>query len=203
MERVASCDPLPLNLCDDALVPGDSCHFLRGMTLSRNNASYPGPKKRSVCPSTELPIYPFLMSETCAICSCQLHREGDYAVPSAHGRSHATKHHYVAERFFGRSKNRQREVRKGIFTVCPWAHEKKSVVLCYECHEELIHNPVFLAEDIERFAALVRKRGLSEDLKPDDRLKLAGRIRLLREIIDAGLSSVMSEESGKHTPEPP
>jgi hypothetical protein len=67
------------------------------------------------------------------------------------------------------------------------------VVLCYECHEELIHNPVFLLEDIERFAALVRERGLSEECKSNDRAKIAGRIRLLREVIDAGLHSLTAK----------
>jgi len=134
------------------------------------------------------------MKETCAICACELHRNGGYAQPTPQGRSHATKHHHIAERFFGRSKNRRNEVREGIFTVCPWGQEGKEVVLCYECHEELIHNPVFLLEDIERFAALVRERGLSEENKSNDRFKIAGRIKLLREVIDAGLNSVAEKE---------
>ncbi len=38
------------------------------------------------------------MIEHCAICNCQLHREQNtYARPTVKGRSHATKHHYVAE----------------------------------------------------------------------------------------------------------
>jgi hypothetical protein len=133
-------------------------------------------------------------SETCAICGCQLHRDGGYAEPSVRGRSHATRHHHVAERFFGRSTNRKKEVREGIFTVCPWGHEGKEVVLCYECHEELIHNPVFLPKDIESFAALVRTRGLSEEHKSEDRSKIAGRIQLLREVISAGLRSVARKD---------
>ncbi len=47
-------------------------------------------------------------------CDCLLHRERHYGAPSAHGRSHPTEHHYVAERFFGRSKNRRNEVREDI-----------------------------------------------------------------------------------------
>jgi hypothetical protein len=31
-----------------------------------------------------------------------------------------------------------------------------------------MHNPVLLPEDIKLFSELVRKRGLSEDGKPDD-----------------------------------
>jgi hypothetical protein len=131
--------------------------------------------------------------QRCPICDCLLHREGHYGEPSAHGRSHATSHHYVAERFFGRSKNRRGEIREAIFPECPWDCEKRTVVLCYECHEELIHNPVFLPSDIERFGALVRSRALCEGRKSDDRTKIQARIKLLREVIDAGLSSL-----GKH-----
>jgi hypothetical protein len=88
------------------------------------------------------------MDETCAICGCRLHRNGDYAQPTVLGRSHATSHHYVAERFFGRSANRRRNQREAIFESCPWGQEGEVVVFCYECHEELIHNPVILPEDI-------------------------------------------------------
>jgi hypothetical protein len=139
------------------------------------------------------------MNETCSICGCLLHRDGGYAEPTPQGRAHATKHHHVAERFFGRSKNRKNEIRDGIFAVCPWGQERKAVVLCYECHEELIHNPVFLQEDIERFAALVKARGLSEDKKSDDRSKIAGRISLLREVIDAGLHSLAAKQRSHNT----
>jgi hypothetical protein len=38
-----------------------------------------------------------------------------------------------AERFFGR-----------IFDKCPWGVEGDTTILCYDCHEELLHNPVFL-----------------------------------------------------------
>lgn len=79
------------------------------------------------------------MSERCAICGCDLHRDGEYAKPTIKGRSHATRHHFVAERFFGRSANRRGTQRSPIFKKCPWGVEKQSAVFCYECHEELIH----------------------------------------------------------------
>ena len=50
--------------------------------------------------------------ENCAICGCQLHRQGDYAKPTIKGRSHATKHHFIAECFFGRSANRKGEKKR-------------------------------------------------------------------------------------------
>src|SRR6266446_2645255 len=114
--------------------------------------------------------------ERCALCGCQLvRRRGTYARPTPAGRAHATKHHFVAERFFGRSKNRH-DTRERIFPRCPWELERATELFCYECHEELLHNPVFLPRDIEAFADLVRRRGLSERSKGKTRTKIAGRV---------------------------
>lgn len=115
---------------------------------------------------------------------------GNYAAPTVEGRSHATEHHYVAERFFGRSANR-RAMRDRLFDACPWGIEGQCAVYCYECHEELLHNPVFTPADIRRFAELVKLRGLNEDEKPATREKLAGRIELFHELIQAGLRTLL------------
>jgi hypothetical protein len=134
------------------------------------------------------------MTEHCAICGCHLHRtKNTYARPTVEGRSHATSHHYVAERFFGRSTNRRGTKTDGMFSCCPWGHEGESVVFCYECHEELIHNPVFLPEDIVRFAALVRQCGLSEETKTESRELIAGRVVLFHDVIARGLASLLHE----------
>jgi hypothetical protein len=129
-------------------------------------------------------------NEFCSLCGCMLHRSGEYATPTLRGRSHATKHHYVPERFFGRSMNRKGSRREGIFTECPWEHEGETAVYCYECHEELLHNPVLLPEDVAAFAALVKARGFAEDKKPEGREKIGGRIILLHEVIVAGLKAL-------------
>ncbi len=131
------------------------------------------------------------MKKYCAICGCRIHREGDYAKPSAKGRSHATKHHYVAERFFGRSSNRRGEQREPIFQKCPWNLEGQTEEFCYECHEELFHNPVFLRDDVEKFAELVKLRKLSEREKTTNRDKLAGRIKLLHEVLAQGIERLL------------
>ena len=137
------------------------------------------------------------MDERCSICGCILNRGGNYARPTTEGRAHATKHHYVAERFFGRSTNRRGEQRDPIFENCPWNLEGKFAVYCYECHEELLHNPVLSPEDIAMFAELVRSRHLNEDQKANDRGKLAGRIQLFHEVIRAGLKAV-SDTASSH-----
>ena len=135
------------------------------------------------------------MTGKCAICGCITHREGDYAKPSIKGRSHATKHHYLAERFLGRSRNRRGEQREPIFTECPWNIEGQTGEFCYECHEELLHNPVLLETDIRGFARLVRSRRLGETRKTKNRDRIAGRIKLLHEVIERGIEKLLEVES--------
>ncbi len=134
--------------------------------------------------------------ERCRICGCLLHRSGVYGTPTAEGRSHASEHHFVAERLFGRSGNRKGEQRERLFETCPWGVEGKSAVFCYDCGEILLHNPVFLPEDVEGFARLVQDRRLDEPVKTDATGKLAGRIKLLHEVISRGLASCLSDENG-------
>jgi len=130
-------------------------------------------------------------AESCAICGCTLNRVADsYARPTIEGRSGASRHHFVAERFFGRSSNRQGTKTEGIFPKCPWEYEGKSALFCYECHEELLHNPVLLPDDISLFAELVRARGFSEVSKTDERTRIAGRITLFHEVIAVGLRAL-------------
>ena len=135
------------------------------------------------------------MSEHCAICGCLLHRtRNTYARPTVAGRSHATKHHFVAERFFGRSTNRRGTQTDGVFPSCPWGHEGECAPFCYECHEVLLHNPVLLREDISRFSELVRRYGLSEQTKTESRLPITGRIKLFREVISLGLTAALEQK---------
>jgi hypothetical protein len=138
--------------------------------------------------------------EKCMICGCTIHHDGDYAKPTIRGRSHATRHHYVAERFFGRSTNRRNEQREAILSESYLAeYEQVSGVFCYECHEELLHNPVLLQEDIELFSRLVKAKGYSEEEKEQTRKSIAGRIELLHQVIQAGLK-VLSEEAKLYPP---
>jgi hypothetical protein len=101
----------------------------------------------------------------------------------------------VAERFFGRSSNRRGTKTEGIFAECPWGHEGESETFCYECHEELLHNPVLLPDDVARLAELVRRRGLAEQVKTEDRSKIAGRVNLFHDVIDRGLRILLEEDT--------
>jgi hypothetical protein len=140
-------------------------------------------------------VKPLSIPERCAFCNCLLQRKsGTYARANLLGRSHATKHHLVAERFFGRSSNRKGTKTDGIFEVCPWKQEGVTQVFCYECHEEMLHNPVFLPEDVQMFRELVQVRCLDEAEKTEERTKLAGRIRLFHDVLAAGLKALHSVE---------
>jgi len=87
--------------------------------------------------------------------------------------------------------NRRGTKREGIFASCPWGYEGKDAVYCYECHEELLHNPVLLPEDIRAFSALVRVHNLDEQSKPEHRDKIAGRVALFHEAIASGLETLL------------
>lgn len=137
------------------------------------------------------------MGSTCSLCGCELHRNGDYASPSVKGRSHATKHHFVAERFFGRSRNRPNDVRDRIFETDPWGVEGKTAVFCYECHEELLHNLVLLPGDLDKLRRLFELRGLAEKVKVD-RANVADRILLLHEVLQRGIEAVLVQEEARH-----
>jgi hypothetical protein len=134
------------------------------------------------------------MNENCAICGCQLYRiAGTYASPTIEGRSGASRHHFVAERFFGRSSNRRGTKTEGIFISCPWGHEGEFGLFCYECHEELLHNAVLLPKDVAILAELVRVRGFTEEVKTESRTKIAGRVALFHEAISRGLELLHEE----------
>jgi len=96
----------------------------------------------------------------------------------------------VAERFFGRSNNRRGTQRDRVFEECPWGIEGQTAVFCYDCHEELLHNPIFLTTDIACLADLVKERHLDEDRKTKSKDKIAGRIKLLHKIIQRGLEEL-------------
>lgn len=65
----------------------------------------------------------------CSYGQSHLQRALEYARPNLEGRSHATRYHYVAERFFGRSSNRNGKIREPNFSSCPWGVEKRIALI--------------------------------------------------------------------------
>jgi hypothetical protein len=81
--------------------------------------------------------------------------------------------------------------------MCPWELEGQTEEFCYDCHEELLHNPIFLPADVRGFADLVKLRKLDETEKTISKDKLAGRIMLLHEVFQKGLNGLLEIEMGK------
>jgi hypothetical protein len=52
-----------------------------------------------------------------------------------------------------------------------------------------------LPEDVTRLASLVKKRNLSEDVKTEDRARIAGRIALFHDAIALGLRMLDQKDS--------
>jgi len=131
----------------------------------------------------------------CQICGCKLSsKKGEYAKPTPSGRSHGTRHHYIAERFFGRTTNKRKYQANPVFTKEDYQeYAGQTETFCYECHEELLHNPVFLPKDIVKFAELTKKRHYDETdkEKTEERHKLGQRIKLLNEVISKGLDELL------------
>lgn len=136
-----------------------------------------------------------LIKTHCRICSCVLSRKnGTYGQATPSGRSHGTKHHLVAKRFFTKTKNDSISKMNPIFKDGDYPQYKGQMeTLCYECHEELLHNPIFLPNDIDKFAKLVEKRFCDErgKKKTTKRKKIGQRIKLLNEVISVGLDELL------------
>jgi len=133
-------------------------------------------------------------TETCLLCGCIVHRSGSYGQPSIEGRSHASAHHFVAERFFGRSANRPGELREALpLSETYRVFEGTAGVFCYECHEELLHNPILLPDDIAKLRQCFVQKGITETEKTNDRILAARRVALLHEVIQRGISSMQND----------
>jgi len=129
----------------------------------------------------------------CGLCGCVIHNNGGYAEPTVAGRSHRTKHHYVAERFFGRSNNRRGEIREGIFSDTELDIKPKIGEYCYDCHEELLHNPIILKTEMDKLSEIFKIIGANEDVKTESKDKLKQRIVTLKEVIRKGIDIYLSE----------
>jgi hypothetical protein len=57
-----------------------------------------------------------------------------------------------------------------------------------------MHNPVFLPGDVRGFAELVKLRNLNEPEKTASKTELAGRIKLLHEVLEIGIKNLLSRE---------
>mgnify|MGYP001619825991 CR=1 FL=1 len=124
----------------------------------------------------------------CGLCGCALLRMGKYGEDNALGRCFPSEHHLVAKRFYGKNKNKRSKILDDD-DFKKFSNEK--IKLCYDCHEELLHNPVLSPDNMKGFKELVRKKHWDERNKKDGKEKIRGRIKLLQEIIDKGINIML------------
>ena len=110
----------------------------------------------------------------CVLCGIEF-TTGAYATES--GRYNKSEHHLFPTRFkkYGIS---QRSLAKKLNVE---TRDFDSVHLCYECHEELLHNPVFTSKMIKGLSHLMRGKDLE------------GRVITLSRVIELGIIEAVRE----------
>jgi len=111
----------------------------------------------------------------CVLCRIEF-TTGDYATES--GRHNKSEHHLFPTRFkkYGIS---QRSLAKKLDVE---TRDFDSVHLCYECHEELLHNPVFTAKMIKELSHLMIGKSLEE------------RVITLSRVIELGINEAVKKD---------
>ncbi len=91
-------------------------------------------------------------TDHCMLCGKKF-TTGAYATES--GRYHRSEHHLFPTRFKKRFSQRSLAKKLNVET-----QDLDSVYLCYECHEELLQNPVFTTKMIEELSYLMSGKSL-------------------------------------------
>lgn len=94
-------------------------------------------------------------TDHCMLCRIEF-TTGVYATES--GRYNRSEHHLFPARF-KKYRISQRSLAKKLNVETQAFH---SVYLCYECHEELLHNPVFTTKMIKELSHLMRCKSLKD-----------------------------------------
>ena len=94
-------------------------------------------------------------TDHCILCGIEF-TTGAYATEN--GRYNRSEHHLFPARF-KKYHISQRSLAKKLNLE---SQDFDSVHLCYECHEELLHNPVFTTKMIKELSHLMRGKGLED-----------------------------------------
>ena len=95
-------------------------------------------------------------SNHCMLCGTKFSTKGVYATKN--GQYNRSEHHLFPARF-KKYHISQRSLAKKLNVE---SRDFDSVHLCYECHEELLHNPVFTTKMIKELSHLMRGKSLED-----------------------------------------
>ena len=115
-------------------------------------------------------------TDRCVLCGIKFTTGGVYATES--GRHNRSEHHLFPARFekFGIS---QRSLAKKLNVE---TQDFDSVHLCYECHEELLHNPVFTTKMIKGLSHLMKGKSFED------------KVITLSRVIELGIEEAIKEK---------
>lgn len=140
----------------------------------------------------------------CVVCNGVGARRAPSQTPE--GRSRLTHREMVPHALFGRNRKtrwRHDDPIDPVFTEDPWDAEGESTLMCAECRDQLLGQPVLLAWDLALLSSLIRQAGLSEEQRTSDRSKMAGRVQLFHEVIARGLLVLTEERACPFRPSEP
>ena len=114
-------------------------------------------------------------ADHCMLCGIEF-TTGVYATEN--GRYNSSEHHLFPTRFkkYGIS---QRSLAKKLNVE---TQDFDSVYLCYECHEELLHNPVFTTKMIKELGYLMLGRSLED------------KVIIISRVIELGIKEAIKEK---------
>jgi len=95
-------------------------------------------------------------ADHCMLCGIEYPTGVVYA--SEHGRRSRGRHHLFPRRFEKRGISQEKLAKK----LDVETRDLGFVHLCYECHEELLHNPVFTTKMIKELSHLMRGKSLED-----------------------------------------
>jgi len=116
-------------------------------------------------------------ADHCVLCGIKFSTKGVYATES--GRYNRSEHHLFPTRF-KKYRISQRSLAKKLNVG---TQDFDSVHLCYECHEELLHNPVFTTKMIKELSHLMKGKSLED------------KVITLSRVIKLGIREAIKEKS--------
>ncbi|PIR66222.1 MAG: hypothetical protein COU51_05060 [Parcubacteria group bacterium CG10_big_fil_rev_8_21_14_0_10_36_14] len=92
----------------------------------------------------------------CELCGCELILKNEKQYGTSGAECHISRHHFFPKRFLKLFD--KKEIKK-YFNI---EDKNEKAVLCYDCHEEMIHNIVLTPQIIKKFGKKMKNKNIKE-----------------------------------------
>ena len=116
-------------------------------------------------------------ADYCMLCGTKFSTKGIYATKTKNGRHHRGEHHLFPARFEKHFSQRSLAKKLNVET-----QSLDSIYLCYDCHEELLQNPVFTTKMIKELSYLMKGKSLED------------KVVTLSRVIELGIREAIKEK---------